>query len=77
MKHITRDTLEFVALKAEEEGFDYCFRDYSSFSDVNDEEFHRLRRAYIDAAKELEKYIINNVSHETLKEYGLNLGDRI
>lgn len=41
----------------ENEGFNYTFRDYSSFEEIKDEEFHRLRIAYIDAAQALENYI--------------------
>lgn len=39
------------------EGFDYTFRDYSNWSDIEDEEFHKLRVAYIKAADELDTYI--------------------
>lgn len=43
--------------KVEDEGLEYCFRAYSSFEDVKDPEFHRLRQAFIDAADALEAYI--------------------
>jgi hypothetical protein len=39
------------------EGFDYGLRSYSSFPEVKDKEFHRLRQEYIDAAKAIEKYV--------------------
>lgn len=45
-----RDTVE-------NEGFDYCFVDYSDFDEIQDDEFHRLRKAYVDARKALEDYI--------------------
>lgn len=39
------------------EGFSYTFVDYSSFPEIKDEEFHRLRKEYIKAQKALEKYV--------------------
>ena len=40
-----------------QEGFHYCFKHYSSFTDIEDDKFHKLRKAYLKAADELEKYI--------------------
>ena len=48
---------ENVRHKIDAEGFDYCFRYYSHFPEVKDEEFHKLRVAYVQAAKDLEDYI--------------------
>lgn len=39
------------------EGFEYAFIDYSSFTEIEDDEFHQLRLAYIEASKALEDYI--------------------
>lgn len=50
-------TLRYVADKVEHEGFHYAFRSYSNFKEVKDEEFHKLRVAYLDAAKALADYI--------------------
>lgn len=41
----------------EYEGFDYCFRYYSTYREIKDKKFHRLRKAYVKAAKELEQYV--------------------
>ncbi len=40
----------------ENEGFDYAFRFKSSFSDIKDKKFHKLRKAYVKAAQELSDY---------------------
>jgi len=45
-----------VRKRVDSEGFDYCFRDYSTFPEIKDAKFHLLRKAYIDAANALEKY---------------------
>lgn len=41
----------------EEEGFHYCFKCYSRFDEIKDEEFHRLRVNYLESAELLEKYV--------------------
>lgn len=46
-----------VCACVENEGFDYAFRHYSDFREVKDEEFHKLRKAYVDAAQALEDYL--------------------
>ena len=51
------NTLECVAGCMEYEGFDYCFRFYSDFQEIEDPEFHRLRVAYVNAATALEEYV--------------------
>jgi hypothetical protein len=46
-----------VQYRMKAEGFHYCFNSYSSFTELEDEEFHRLRKAYLEAADKLEKYV--------------------
>lgn len=41
----------------ENEGFDYAFRHYSDFDEIEDEKFHALRIAYVDAAEALGEYL--------------------
>ena len=48
---------EYMRSKINNEGFHYCFMYYSSFNDIEDEKFHELRLAYIEAVKNLENYI--------------------
>ena len=54
-----REDWENVRYRMEAEGFDYCWRNYSDFEEIEDPEFHRLRNAYIKAATELEDYVNN------------------
>jgi len=53
-----RNTLLYVRETVENEGFYYAFRDYDDFTDVQDAEFHRLREAFLAAAKELADYLV-------------------
>lgn len=39
------------------EGFDYTFANYSSFSDIKDEKFHELRNEFLNARAKLGKYL--------------------
>ena len=47
----------YVADCVENEGFHYCFVNYSAFEEIKDEEFHRLRKDYLDAAHKLADYL--------------------
>lgn len=56
---MTKEEKTDVKCSIDNEGFDYAFRSYSNFEEVKDEEFHKLRKVYIEAADALEKYINN------------------
>lgn len=57
-------TLQDVRDKIESEGFDYAFRFYSHFKEVEDPEFHRLRTAYVEAANALDSYLPDEEEEE-------------
>jgi hypothetical protein len=38
------------------EGFDYAFVHYSDFKEIDDEEFHTLRKAFVSAREALAEY---------------------
>ena len=60
------EDFEMVRYRMEEEGFHYCFKHYSSFEDVDDDEFHRLRNKYLEVSEDLENYVHNKI--ETLND---------
>ena len=65
------DNFQYVRVKMRDEGFDYCFRHYSSFEEVEDEKFHSLRESYRKIAEELEEYVeskINQIQDEIHEE---------
>lgn len=51
------EDFEYVRALISQEGFHYCFEHYSSFPEIKDEKFHELRKQYLKAANELEKYV--------------------
>ncbi len=61
------ENFENVRYRIEAEGFHYCFRHYSSFLSIDDEEFHRLRKSYLEISEKLENYVnvrINELSEK-------------
>ena len=65
------ENFQYVRAKMRDEGFDYCFRHYSSFEEVEDEKFHSLRESYIKISEELEEYVkskINQIQDEIQEE---------
>ena len=46
-----------VARCIEWEGMWYCFNGYSAFPEIEDEKFHELRNAFLDAGHALQEYV--------------------
>jgi hypothetical protein len=51
------DKWESVRYRMEDEGIEYCFRHYSSFGEIKDEEFHLKREKLIEMMVEMEEFI--------------------
>jgi len=65
------DTMNFVVYKMDYEGMDYCFRTCHDFREVQNAEFHRLRKAYCEAAEALERYVKANADPGYLEGLGI------
>lgn len=52
-----REEWENISYRIKEEGFHYCFENYSTWSEIKDEQFHKLRLEYLETAKLLKEYI--------------------
>jgi len=55
-----------VHYRMDNEGMDYCFEHYSSFDEIEDEEFHKLRNELLESMKKIRSYVENKI--ETLSE---------
>lgn len=66
MTYEEQENWKYLYSKMRDEGFHYCFESYSDFEEIEDEEFHKLRRKYLSSAKELENYI--NKKYKESKE---------
>ena len=65
MKDYEIDDFKYIKQRVNQEGFHYCFINYSDFKDeIKDKEFHKLRKAYIKSAKKLEQYINDKAENQ-------------
>jgi gas vesicle protein len=60
------DNFRSVQYRMGNEGMDYCFEHYSSFEEIEDEEFHKLRNELLESMKKIRSYVENKI--ETLSE---------
>lgn len=44
------------------EGLHYCFKHYSSFSEVKDDKFHELREKYLQISDEIQEYVNKKIN---------------
>jgi len=54
---MTNEEKEYVRATIDKEGFDYTIMSYSNFSDIEDEEFHKLRRMYLNVVDVMNKLL--------------------
>ena len=60
------ENFEMVRYRMDAEGFDYCFRHYSSFEEVEDEKFHSLRYQTAENSLLMENYNVPGGKTEDL-----------
>mgnify|MGYP003352063870 CR=1 FL=1 len=58
---------KMVLYRMKTEGMDYCFKHYSSFKEIDDQQFHLLRILLIDTMEKIEKLVENRI--DTLEKY--------
>ena len=51
------DIWKDIKYRIKEEGFHYCFKDYSSWDELDDNYFHSLVNQYLDISKKIEELI--------------------
>jgi hypothetical protein len=57
---MTEEELEdwqMVQYRMDNEGLEYCFKHYSSFEEIEDEEFHKLREELLESMRKIRKYV--------------------
>jgi hypothetical protein len=55
------DNWKAVDYRMRAEGIDYCFEHYSSFKEIEDEEFHKLRMELLDSMKKIREYVKDKI----------------
>ena len=43
------------------EGIEYCFKSYSSFEEIKDDEFHKLRLKLLEDMKKIRQYVTDKI----------------
>ena len=51
-----------VQYRMDDEGMEYCFRSYSTWEDIKDEEFHILRNKLIELMDQMEKFVEDKIT---------------
>ena len=46
-----------VRYRMDNEGMEYCFKCYSDFDEIKDEEFHKLRNELLESMKKIRNYV--------------------
>jgi hypothetical protein len=52
---------ESVKYRMKEEGIEYCFKHYSTFKEIEDEEFHKLRLELLNTMEKIHDYVSNKI----------------
>jgi hypothetical protein len=48
---------QMVEYRMDNEGLEYCFKHYSSFEEIEDEEFHKLRKELLECMEKMREYV--------------------
>ena len=52
-----------VHYRMDNEGIDYCFEHYSTWEEIEDEEFHKLRMGFLDSMDKIRKYVKDKIEN--------------
>ena len=61
------DDFTNVKYRMSAEGIDYCFKHYSTFSEIEDGEFHKLRKNFLKSMEDLQTYVDSKITELTDK----------
>ena len=69
------DNFRSVQYRIGNEGIDYCFEHYSSFEEIEDEEFHKLRLEFLESMRKQKSYVDNKIEDLSSQVDDLEWGD--
>jgi len=70
-----QETLELLAHKIDSEGFDYCFMEYSSWREIEDEKFRTLLDAYEKARNAFKDFLEDEWKINDLEDYDADFNE--
>lgn len=59
-----KENWEYLHIKMRDEGFHYCFINYSDWREIEDDHFHQLRKQYIELSKKITLYVEQKLNEE-------------
>lgn len=48
---------QMVRYRMDNEGLEYCFKHYSSFEEIKNEEFHKLRKELLEIMEKMRNFV--------------------
>lgn len=48
---------QMVRYRMDNEGLEYCFKHYSSFEEIKDKEFHKLRKKLLETMEKMRTFV--------------------
>jgi len=69
------DNFRSVQYRMDNEGIDYCFEHYSSFEEIQDEQFHKLRKEFLESMNNMRSYVENKIEDLKSQVDDLEWGD--
>jgi len=70
-----REDYQAVRYRMDDEGMEYCFKHYSTFEEIEDEEFHKLREEFLESSTKLREYVENKLNELSSQIEDLEWGD--
>ena len=49
---------QMVRYRMDNEGLEYCFKHYSSFEEIKDKEFHKLRKQLLETMEKMRTFVL-------------------
>jgi hypothetical protein len=59
---------QMVRYRMDNEGLEYCFKHYSSFEEIKDKEFHKLRKKLLETMERMRTFVEEKIESYT-EEY--------
>ena len=56
---------QMVRYRMDNEGLEYCFKHYSSFEEIKDKEFHKLRKKLLETMEEMRNFVEEKIESYT------------
>ena len=56
---------QMVQYRMDNEGLEYCFKHYSSFEEIKDKEFHKLRKKLLETMERMRTFVEEKIESYT------------